>query len=258
MFPIGVESSIDSAPLTDLATAYNGEFAYVATITEANSKCEEILHHMKRTVARNLTLRAEVSAGIIKGISTSCSLRTSNDSTFEAFIAVQYDGETPRDVAFTLEVDSQCESVTVTYTLNFTDVTELPHSSQRTLRAVVNLPQPQLSLRPSKVYYDAVNGLRYMEAINTVTGMCNDKRTPPAALVGRSTRHVHSQEWMSGTWFKALELQIVMGYLRGQTGDSSCSPLLLAKLDRAYQALNRSPVEGDHVSRALGSTRGGR
>ena len=261
VFPIGVQRSIDSAPLTDLATTYNGEFAYVATITEANSKCEEILHHMKRTVARNLTLRAEVSAGIIRGISTSCNLRTSNDTTFEVFIADQYDGETPRDVAFTLEVDSQCETVNVAYTLNFTDVTELPDGSQRTLRAVVNLPPSQLSLRPSKVYYDAVNGLRYMEAINTVTGMSDDRRAPAAALVGRGTRHGHCTSGMdstSSTWFKALELQIVMGYLRGQTGDSFCSPLLLAKLDQAYEALNRSPAEGDHVSRALGSTRGGR
>ena len=47
-------------------------------------------------------------------------------------------------------------------------------------------------------------------------------------------------------------------YVKSSHGKSGIHKSLLAKLGQAYEALNRSPAEGDHVSRALGSTRGGR
>ena len=145
VFPIGFQSNIDSAPLSDLATCYNGEFEYVVTIDEAKSKCEEILRRMKCIVTRNLTLQVEVSAGVVVDIATSCELRTSNDTMFQVFVVDQYSGETCRDVAFTLVTPCH-SSVTVKYTLSFTDVSQ--GSTRQTHTSMLELPHQRTHLRP--------------------------------------------------------------------------------------------------------------
>jgi Mg-chelatase subunit ChlD len=254
VFPIGFQRNIDSAPLSALASCYNGEFEYVLTIEEAKSKCEEILHQMKCIVTRNLTLRAEVSpAGVVTEVNTSCETRTNNATTFEAFIVDQYSGETPRDVAFTLVSPVQ-QAVSVAYTLSFTDVRD---STRQTLALTVTLPDGQPHLRPSDMYYDAVNGLRYMEAVNTVKRMIDDETPAAAALIGRGRRPHATRNTCQpqATWSKILELKLALGFLRFSPVRNTT---LEIKLLKNIEALEQSPEEGAHVNRGLHATRGGR
>ena len=255
VFPIGFQRDVDSAPLSNLAADYNGTFEYVLTIDEANSKCEHIIRRMKSIVTRNLTLQARAVGGKISDIATSCELHTSSEDTLCVSIADQYCGETPRDVLFTLTPHTGEEEVSITYTLGFEDVAQ---KNTQTLHATVTVPHAQLRLLPSEVFLDAVNGLRYIETMQTVKRMIDvGDEIPAAALPGRrrgmpilSCPHTESPGWS-----KCIELELVLGYLR-------CSPVctksLQANVLRSLTALKETPLEGVHVTRSLGSMRGGR
>ena len=160
VFPIGFQSDIHLASLSDLAAKYNSVFECVVTIYEAKRKCEDILGRMKFIVTRDLTLRAEVSEGTITDNTTSCELHSSGETHFEVFIVDQDSDETPRDVSFTLVPLTSI--AVVAYTLSFMDVPQ--GSSKRTLTSTVTLPHPQLQLMHSEVYHDAVNRLHYIKA----------------------------------------------------------------------------------------------
>ena len=112
---------------------------------------------------------------------------------------------------------------------------------------------------PSVVYYDAINGLRYMRAVNTVKRMIDDETPPIAALVGRGRRPYTTrntdQPRATSTWSKVLELKLALGYLRSSPVRDTT---LETKLLKNIQALESSPKEGAHVNRSLNATRGGR